>query len=365
MRLLDMTKSVRAIYESGVALHLKSAPGIGKSDWTEHDLVDTLSAAYDEQFGFHKCMAPTIEAADVRGFLIPTKDANGKPTSFFTRPAIMPSEEYLAKHPRGVYFIDENDSADLLTQKALSDVRLNKRFGDYQLPPGWMVVSASNRKSDRAGVVATLSHNRNRECTLQVDSDAVSWSVWAEKHRVHPMVIAWVKSRPSIAFSGEVPKNDEPFASPRSISMANAILSYGARRDDEGELIDMELPSDSSTQALVAGCVGDAVAAEMFSFLKIHDQLPTIDDIEKDPMKAKCPDQLAPAYAAMQICLHFCKATNVDKLWQYVERLPKELQVSAAKTLIEKSGAVLLNSVALTAWIGKNRALINVSTSTK
>jgi len=365
MRLLDMTKSVKAIYESGVALHLKSAPGIGKSDWTEHDLVDTLSAAYGEQFGFHKCMAPTIEAADVRGFLIPTKDANGKPTSFFTRPAIMPSEDYLEKHPRGVYFIDENDSADLLTQKALSDVRLNKRFGDYQLPKGWMIVSASNRKSDRAGVVATLSHNRNRECTIQVDSDPVSWAVWAEKHRVHPMIIAWVKQRPSIAFSGEVPKNDEPFASPRSISMANSILSCGAKRDDRGELIDMELPSDSVTLALVAGCIGESVAAELMGFLKIHDQLPTIDDILADPMKAKCPDSLAPAYAAMQICLHYTKPGNVEKLWLYVERLPKELQVSAAKSLIEKGGSTLFNSVALTTWISKNRALINVSTSTR
>lgn len=362
MKLLDMTRHATTMYRAGVALHLKSSPGIGKSDWVERDLVAALSAAHGEKFGFWKCMAPTIEAADVRGFLVPTRDAHGKPTSYFTRPAIMPSEDYLAEHPRGVYFIDENDSADLLTQKALSDVRLNKRFGDYLLPEGWIVVSASNRKIDRAGVVGTLSHNRNREITIEVDADISSWAVWAEAKGIHPMIIAWAKQRPAIAFSGEVPKNDDPFCTPRSLIFAERILDVNTRRDADGQLIDMELPSDSVTQALVAGCIGASASAELFSYLKIYDQLPTIEEIERDPKKAKCPDDLSPAYAAMQLCLHFVKASNVDKLWVYIERLPRELQVSAARTMIEKSGAVLLSSQALTTWVSKNRAMINVST---
>lgn len=362
MRLSDLTKQAATIYKSGVAFHLKSSPGVGKSDWVEHELVEALSAHYGEAFGFHKCMAPTVEASDVRGFLIPTKDENGKPTSFFTRPAIMPSETYLSTHPRGVYFIDENDSADLLTQKALSDVRLNRRFGDYVLPNGWMIVSASNRKTDRAGVVATLSHNRNREITIEITADVGAWAQWAEAKGVHPMVIAWAKQRPAIAFSGEVPKHDGPFCTPRSLIFAERLLSIGAKRDKDGALVDMELPSDTQAQSLVAGCVGETASADLFSFLKIHDQLPTIEEIEKNPQSAKCPDDLAPAYAAMQICLHFAKATNIEKLWQYVERLPKELQVSAAMTMIRKSGSQLLNSTALTNWIGKNRALINVTT---
>jgi hypothetical protein len=357
-----MTQQALVMYKAGVAIHLKSAPGIGKSDWAEHDLVGALSAAYGEEFGFHKCMAPTVEASDVRGFLIPTKDEEGHPTSVFTRPAIMPSEKYLKAHPRGVYFIDENDSADLLTQKALSDVRLNRRFGDYTLPEGWMIVSASNRKTDRAGVVATLSHNRNREITIEVDPDVACWAAWAEENGKHPMIIAWAKQRPGIVFSGEVPKNDGPFCTPRSTIFAERILSVSAKRNEDGDLVDMELPSDSRTQSLVSGCIGESASADLFSFLKLHDQLPTIEDIEKDPMKAKCPEDLAPAYAAMQIGLHFAKSSNIEKIWIYIERLPKELQVSAALTLVKKRGSTLLNSTALTNWIGKNRALINVTT---
>jgi hypothetical protein len=359
---MDLSKSAVTIYKAGVAIHLKSGPGQGKSDWVKNDFVSILSAHYGEQFGFGGCMAPTIEAADVRGFLIPTKAADGTPTSFFTRPAIMPSAEYLAAHPRGIYFIDENDSADLLTQKALSDVRLNKRFGDYVLPEGWLVVSASNRKSDKAGVVATLSHNRNRENTMEIDPDVTSWANWAEAKRLHPMFITFAKQRPAIVFSGTVPKDDGPFCTPRSFVFAERYLSQSANRDENNELVDMELPSDPITQGLVAGCIGDGAAAELFSFLKIHDQLPLIADIEKDPKTAKCPEDLAPAYAAMQICLHHARPSNIEKLWQYIERLPKELQVSAALTMIQKSGSVLLNSTSLTNWIGKNKALINVTT---
>jgi hypothetical protein len=109
---------------------------------------------------------------------------------------------------------------------------------------------------------------------------------------------------------------------------------------------------------VVAGSVGDGTAAQMFAFFKLHDKLPDIEDIEKDPMKAKCPDQLDAAYAAVQICIHYAKATNVDKLWTYVERLPKELQVSAAVSLVKKSGGMLINSKNLGQWVAKNRALI-------
>jgi hypothetical protein len=61
------------------------------------------------------------------------------------------------------------------------------------------------------------------------------------------------------------------------------------------------------------------------------------------------------------MCIHYAKGSNIDKLWQYTERLPKEVQVSMAKSLLERSGSALLNSPALIKWIHANKALINMS----
>ena len=87
--------------------------------------------------------------------------------------------------------------------------------------------------------------------------------------------------------------------------------------------------------------------------------LPDIEDVIKAPDKAKCPQALDAGYAAVQLCLHYAKPENVDPIWQYVERLAKELQVSAAVSLCLQSGGTLINSKALGSWVAKNRALIN------
>lgn len=136
MKLLELQKSAVDLYESGTALHLVGPPGVGKSDSIKNEVRAALSAHYGEEFGYHDCLLPTVDAPDIRGFLIPTKDAEGKATSFFTRSAILPSREYLKAHPKGIMLLDERNAADLLTQKAVAPAVLSRRFGDEYLPEG-------------------------------------------------------------------------------------------------------------------------------------------------------------------------------------------------------------------------------------
>jgi hypothetical protein len=97
--------------------------------------------------------------------------------------------------------------------------------------------------------------------------------------------------------------------------------------------------------------------------LKVADDLPTIEEILARPGKAKCPDRLDAAYAGVQLCLHHADANNIDKIWEWTERLPLELQTSAAKSMLDRSGGQLLNSKRLGKWITKNRALVLQTTA--
>lgn len=362
MRMLDLIKVFPDLYEARTAVHLVGPPGCGKSDVLKYDIRDLLSDRYGERFGFcgdaeEAWLLPTLDAPDIRGFLVPSKNASGEAASYFTRSPMFPSDEYLAKHPRGIFVIDERNAADLLTQKATAPIILSKLFGNKQLPEGWMVVSASNRVSDRAGVIRPPMHLTNRECVLNMENDVTSWAVWAERKNLHPMGVAFAKKFPGAVFADSVPTTDGPFSTARSYTEAVKFLAIKAGVDKNGN-VNMALPNDPLTQQVVAGHVGDGASAQMFAFFKLHDKLPDIEDIEKDPAKAKCPDALDAAYAAVQLCIHYAKSTNVDKLWQYIERLPRELQVSAAVSLIKRSGGTLINSKALGTWVSKNRALV-------
>jgi hypothetical protein len=361
MNLLELQRLASRLYAAGDTVSLVGPPGCGKTQGIRDTIVKTLSLEYNTEFGFHDSLAPTLDAPDYKGFLVPTKDADGTPTSFFTRSPELPSKDYLAKHPRGIYLVDELSSAEMLTQKALASVLLEKKFGNETLPAGWQVWAASNRLSDRAGVVRQPSHIRNRVREINIENDALAWAVWAEEHGIHPLIIAWAKQHPTVAFNNEVPAGDRPFATARSVARAANFLAVGLERDEDGKITQMELPSDPLSMVAVMGDIGEGAAADLFGFLKIHDQLPTLDEIIADPKKAKCPSDLSAGWAAGQMCIHYAKGGNIDKLWTYTERLPKEVQVSMAKSLLERSGSALLNSPALVKWIHTNKALITMS----
>lgn len=360
MKLMDLVKNAEALYNSGTAIHLLGAPGVGKSDTIKNEFRAAISSAVGEEIGYHDILLPTLDAPDIRGFLVPTKDKDGTPTSFFTRSPVLPTKEYLKQYPKGLFLIDERNAADLITQKSIAPAILSKRFGEEYLPPGWLIVSASNRKEDRAGVISPPSHLVNRERTLDIEPDVTSWSVWAEEHGIHPMLVAFAKKSPGVVFSAAVPKKDGPFCTPRSFVSAAHLLAQIAGVDSAGHP-NMDIPVNSLTASMVAGDIGDGACAELFAFLKVADSLPSFDEIMKDPHGAKCPTDLSASFAASQMCIHYAAADTIDKLWVYTERMPKEIQVTTAKQLIMRGNGVLLNSKALTTWISKNRALINAS----
>lgn len=361
MRLLDLTKNAPVLYKSGTAIHLVGPPGVGKSDCIKNEFRMALENAHNgEAFGFHDVLLPTVDAPDLRGFLLPTKDKDGHPSSFFTRSAVLPTKEYLQEFPRGIMVMDERSSADLLTQKASAPAVLWKRFGEEYLPEGWLIMSASNRVEDRAGVIKPPTHLVNRERTIPIEGDVLSWAIWAEDHGVHPMLIAFAKKMPGVVFSETVPKTDGAFCTPRSYVAAANLLSIVAGKDADGNP-NMDIPQSGIVSEMVAGDIGAGACAQLMSFLKVADQLPTIQEILADPAKAACPTDLSAAYAAAQMILHYGKPDTIDKLWTYTERLPKEMQTTTAKQLVAKGAGALLNSKALSVWISKNRALINAS----
>lgn len=371
MLMKDLIKSSTIVpwYESNTAMHLVGPPGCGKTSVGRHEIPAIigkhLSAELGKEItmGVHEEVCTSLDSVDARGFLVPAKDKNGKGISYFTRPGIMPTDEYLDAHPYGVYILDERSQAQLLTQTALGPVVLDKKFGtEHYLPSGWRVISTSNRLSDKSAVVRPPMHLINREATIEVQFDIDSASLWWENvNRMHPMGIAFAKTRPG-SFVNEVPSEPKPYCTARSYTMAWDYLRYVAGVDADGHP-NMKIVTDHVSQEFVSGFIGEGVATELFVYLRVSDDLPSIEEILANPSKAKCPDRLDAAYAGVQLCLHHASPKNIDKIWEWTERLPIELQTSACKSMLDRSGGALLNSPRLSKWIAKHRALVLQTTA--
>ena len=360
MKILELIRELPELYADRTTIHLLGAPGIGKSSLSKQ-VADILAAKTGVPFGYVDVVMPTVDAPDIRGFLVPTKDEMGVATSYYTKsPIIQQIEDTGLDH--GVLMLDEFLQAEMLTAKAAAQIILDHKIGEWDIPEGWWVMMASNRAKDKSGANRMMSHIINRLITLEVDSDIESWAVWASNEGAHPMTMAFAKSRPGVIFTDEVPSKDEPFATPRSYWRAMQYLTRKAGEDKDGNA-NMFLPNDPISNEIVTGYIGTGAASELFAFLKVADIIPTIEDMLKSPDKCKLPpgSRLDGAFAVSAMISHYVTAKNVDKLWTVCERLPVELQTSTALTMLQSSGGALLNSKSLNDWISRNRTLISNS----
>ena len=193
---------------------------------------------------------------------------------------------------------------------------------------------------------------------LDIGPDVEGWVRWANDAGLNPLYIGFAQARPGVVFSTEPPKDtNEPRCSARSFTYAEAFHTAG----DAGN---MDLPSDDVTQEVIGGYIGQAAAAEFFSFIKVQDELPDINDILTNPETAKLPkpERLDAQYVAAQMLVHHADNSNAETLFRYAVRLNKELQASVAKQLVDKTrSGVLANSATLAKWISENPALIAAS----
>jgi len=239
MNLKQAKQHLPVLFDARVSVELRSSPGIGKSETIEQ-LVAELSARDGEQWGFQVLMLATQTPADLLGYMMPeTREFNGKQVrvSDWTLPPWMLTRDGrpVTDYRRGILFLDEYGQGDADVKRASAERLLNKRLGPHTLPEGWAVVAASNRDKDRSGVTKSFDFVINRRCEIDIQPDLQAWTEWANTSGVMPLTIAFANQNPHIVFSDTVPEKQGPWCTPRSLVMADRILS---RLTTDGELPD-------------------------------------------------------------------------------------------------------------------------------
>lgn len=354
MKLATFYKQSTAYYISGKCKYLRSAPGRGKTA-TITACVPKIARDLNKRLGFTMMSGPLLNPADTIGYLVPRHNDDGTVESLYTRPFWWRTEEgkYLEEYEGGIVFIDEVDKADVDVKKILGEMAYSGKCGPHRLPPGWVVWMAGNRQGDRSGSTKELDHLINRRFEIDVTDDIKGWEEWALKNNVHPTIVAFAVQNPQIVFSDELPKEQGPWCTPRSLVATGELLATLATLagNEHG------LPDDDDAVEIAAAGIGKAAAAQLFATIQLEGELPKYDAIIKDPAGAKLP---ANPGAQMLGCYQLAsrvEAATLPAVIQYVERMPADFAATFAKAACTRVRMFAAHP-AMMDWTKRNNSLM-------
>lgn len=277
---------------------LHGRPGIGKTE-----VVQTLATRLGARL--FDLRLTTIEPQDLRG--LPYYDHDAQKTIWY-RPEDLPDDP---TRPT-VLFLDELTAAAPSLQPTVYGLLQERRVGRHLLPDACMVIAAGNGPEDGAVAYDMGTALSDRLIHLNVTAEAGDWlSRYAQPNALHPAVMAFIRTRPDLLETTEAAlRRGEVIAcTPRSWARVSALLHAIADR--------------ALRRVMIAGCLGEAVAAE---FVLIADDIAAT--VQVDDMLAASPRDRAALYPASMhglTALIYALVSRAD-----AEVLPDVIDIMAA-----------------------------------
>jgi hypothetical protein len=199
-------------------------PGVGKSEIVAQVARRHAAKLIDIRLA-------QMEPTDLRG--IPFRDGR---SVVWSVPALLPDAG--RDGPAGVLFLDEITSAVPTVTAAAYQLILDRRLGEYLVPPGWAIFAAGNRHGDRGVTYQMPAPLANRFTHYEVEPDLDDWVAWAHANAIDVGVISFLRFRPDLLFDFDPARHAAAFPSPRSWAFASAAIGkFGDRPDLLGDAL--------------------------------------------------------------------------------------------------------------------------------
>ncbi|MFK7755195.1 MAG: AAA family ATPase [Sedimentitalea sp.] len=215
---------------------LHGRPGIGKTEIVQQLAAETKSRLFDLRL-------TTIEPQDLRG--LPFYDHDTKRTVWYP-PEDLPKDDRPA-----ILFLDELTAAPPMLQPTVYGLLQERRVGQHALPDATFIVAAGNAVEDGAIAYEMGTALSDRLIHLSLRAEASDWLAnYGVARNLHPSVTAFIRTRPDLLDTTEAAlrRGDLIACTPRSWARVSDLL--------------FAIPDKTLRDVLIAGTLGDAVAAE-------------------------------------------------------------------------------------------------------
>lgn len=324
---LSYAKALQALVAAirgGVTPILEGPPGTGKTALARH--------AFDEAgLPHHTLIASNCDATDFAGF--PYVD----PKSGSFRRALLPEIQACVDGPVGL-ILDEYKSTPLSVRAALMNVLLERKVQGQAFHAGSRVIGATNppemcpsgtestaAEGNRVIVISylpTMDEIQGYFDRLGPEGSTLRTEAkdFAATLAVEARLVTFVPSREAI-------DGGKPFPSPRAWEIA--VKAVAAHVDLGGKV------ADDVGLALLCGVLGTDAAIAYGGIRKHRADLPTFEEILKDPGKAKVAPQREKQIAALGVISRVADK-DVWPAWIYASRLDAEIAQACGRTLLRR-----------------------------
>ena len=226
-----------------------------------------------------------------------------------------------------ILMVDEYGKANPAVKNAMLRLMLERKIGSYTLHPDSLVFATTNLGAEGVGDLLP-PHARNRITVITMRKpDNTEWIEWGINNEIDHTLLGWCKDNPHLFASFEDVKDPEEnpyiyhprdqrtaFVTPRSLEAASDWLKEREAYDDQ------------TLTGLLMGTIGARGAMDLMAFVKLADQLPSLESIKNDPASAKVPDSASAVCMVVYRTLASLDKTWVDAWMDYMPRLDKEAQ---------------------------------------
>jgi hypothetical protein len=370
MNLLRLEKEILTYFDSGVTPELIGPPGVGKSDTIKH-VHKRMQEITGKPWGFSTFMIATSTPVHAMGYMVPSKTTIGEGANRrealradYTLPGWMFTDDghYLNDFPEGILFLDEWDKGDADTKKALAPLILSNRVGPHRLHKGIHVVVASNRQKDRSGSTKNFDFIINRRGAIEIDADFGAWEQWAFRDGLPPIMIVFAKKYAAKVFSGDVPRDQGPWCTPRSFVAGVKWLEARQRRlaqqGKEPPKYGLETDDGPIIQSALGGIMGEGVATDLCQWLRMRQDVPDFLDIVADPDGTAVPSRPDAKTLVAYECGYHITSGTASAVCKYMKKFDKDFQTTFGAYAARRN-PMLITEPALEDFVAANATLIN------
>jgi len=309
--LKDFLKLVALERKLPVLIH--GAPGLGKTESVVQLANEADAVLVDFRANYH-------DSPDIRGLPEFIRiDGVETPFTIWSMPSVLPFKgNPRFPHDRTiVLLVDEIGSAGAGMFPLLMQLINERRVAEHELMDNVCLVSATNRLSDRGTSVVLPTTVLNRFIHVEAIADRQAWYDWWLAQGGTPMAVAFYEFKKDLFFTFKPEdRSVVAFATPRTNAMAWRLW------------MDDKLPLDVKRAAMM-GAVGDGVTAEIMGFADVWQKVLKTKDILKDPSGVPLPNEESMLYATAVSVSGDMDMNTVDKLDQFLARLPVMYQTIA------------------------------------